>query len=48
MEPDPDLCLTVPAGFDDSDADSQVHPMARKLFPAATAADAFEPDSEDT
>lgn len=41
MELDPDLCLTVPEGFDDSDAASQVHPMARKLFPATTAADAF-------
>ncbi|MEV6782005.1 hypothetical protein [Streptomyces sp. NPDC051098] len=41
MEFDPGLCLDVPEDFDDSDADSQVHPMARKLFPAATAAEAF-------
>ena len=41
MEFDPDLCLDVPEGFDDSDAESQVHPVARKFFPATTAADAF-------
>ncbi|MFD4899851.1 hypothetical protein [Streptomyces sp. NPDC056844] len=41
MEIDPDLCLEVPEGFDDTDADSQVHPMARKLFFATTAAGAF-------
>ncbi|MEV0936639.1 hypothetical protein [Streptomyces phaeochromogenes] len=41
MELDPNLCLDVPEGFDDSDAESQVHPMARKLFPATTAAEAF-------
>ncbi|MFI8308206.1 hypothetical protein ACIF80_33305 [Streptomyces sp. NPDC085927] len=41
MELDPDLCLDVPEGFDDSDAETQVHPMARKLFPATTAAGAF-------
>ncbi|MFI6765163.1 hypothetical protein [Streptomyces sp. NPDC050355] len=41
MEIDPGLCLDVPEGFDDRDAESQVHPMARKLFPATTAADAF-------
>lgn len=41
MEFDPGLCLEVPEGFDDSDAESQVHPMARKLFPATTAAGAF-------
>jgi hypothetical protein len=41
MELDPGLCLDVPEGFDDSDAETQVHPMARKLFPAATAAEAF-------
>ncbi|TJZ57020.1 hypothetical protein FCH28_05970 [Streptomyces piniterrae] len=41
MEHDPGLCLDVPEGFDDSDADSQVHPMARKLFSASTAAGAF-------
>lgn len=41
MEFDPGLCLDVPAGFDDSDAASQVHPVARKFFPATTAAEAF-------
>ncbi|WP_314178421.1 hypothetical protein [Streptomyces winkii] len=41
MELDPGLCLDVPEGFDDSDADSQVHPMARKLFTGTTAADTF-------
>jgi hypothetical protein len=42
MERDPGrLCLDVPQGFDDTDAETQVHPMARKLFPAATAAEAF-------
>ncbi|MER6011868.1 hypothetical protein [Streptomyces bluensis] len=41
MELDPDLCLDVPEGFDDADAETQVHPMARKLFPATTAAGAF-------
>ncbi|MFE6166019.1 hypothetical protein ACFQ7F_44785 [Streptomyces sp. NPDC056486] len=41
MKLDPDLCLDVPEGFDDTDADSQVHPIARKLFFAATAADSF-------
>ncbi|MFB7271716.1 hypothetical protein [Streptomyces sp. NPDC056244] len=46
MEFDPGLCLEVPEGFDDSDAESQVHPMARKLFPATTAADAFRKASE--
>jgi hypothetical protein len=41
MEFDPGLCLDVPKGFDDRDAESRVHPMARKLFPATTAAEAF-------
>ncbi|RKN10938.1 hypothetical protein D7319_07305 [Streptomyces radicis] len=41
MKLDPGLRLDVPEGFDDSDAETQVHPMARKLFPAVTAADAF-------
>ncbi|MEU6216343.1 hypothetical protein ABZ845_02295 [Streptomyces sp. NPDC047022] len=39
---DPRFCLDVPEGFDDSDAETCVHPMARKLFVAPTAADAFE------
>ncbi|GAA3846246.1 hypothetical protein GCM10022403_092520 [Streptomyces coacervatus] len=38
----PDFCLDVPEGFDDSDAETGVHPMARKLFPATTAAEAFK------
>ncbi|MFI1394604.1 hypothetical protein [Streptomyces sp. NPDC020681] len=38
---DPNFCLDVPEGFDDSDAETGVHPIARKLFPATTAADAF-------
>jgi hypothetical protein len=38
---DPNFCLDVPEGFDDSNAETGVHPMARKLFPAASAADAF-------
>ncbi|WP_329128658.1 hypothetical protein OG552_00755 [Streptomyces sp. NBC_01476] len=42
MEFDPGLCLDVPDGFDDSDADAQVHPVARKFFAATTAAGAFE------
>jgi hypothetical protein len=41
MEIDPDLCIDVPQGFDDSDAENQVHPMASKFFPAVTAAEAF-------
>ncbi|GAA3419319.1 hypothetical protein [Streptosporangium vulgare] len=35
------MYLNVPADFDDSDADSQVHPVARLLFPARTNAEAF-------
>ncbi|MGP3977963.1 hypothetical protein ACTWQF_28890 [Streptomyces sp. 8N114] len=46
MELDPDLCLDVPEDFDDSDAESQVHPIARKLFPATTAAGAFRKAQE--
>ncbi|MBZ6104933.1 hypothetical protein ACF1HU_07625 [Streptomyces olivaceus] len=38
---DPNYSLDVPQGFDDSDAETGVHPIARKLFPAVTAADAF-------
>ncbi len=41
MPIDPDLCLEVPEGFDDSDAESQVHPIARKMFMARTTAGAF-------
>lgn len=42
MELDPDLCLDVPDGFDDTEAETQVHPMARKLFLATSAAEAFQ------
>ncbi|MEU2260789.1 hypothetical protein ABZ557_11005 [Streptomyces sp. NPDC019645] len=42
MALDPRFCLDVPKGFDDSDAETGVHPMARKLFPATTAAEAFK------
>jgi hypothetical protein len=38
---DPDYCIAVPPGFDDSDEDAQVHPMARRLFTARTAAEVF-------
>ncbi|MFD7894113.1 hypothetical protein ACFV0C_08585 [Streptomyces sp. NPDC059568] len=41
MELDPGLCLDVPEGFDDTDAETQVHPMARKLFTGTTAAEVF-------
>ncbi|MGW1915771.1 hypothetical protein ACWCQS_34895 [Streptomyces sp. NPDC002076] len=37
----PDFCLDVPEGFDDSDAETGVHAMARKLFLATSAAEAF-------
>ncbi|MGW7824769.1 hypothetical protein ACWGLF_43590 [Streptomyces puniciscabiei] len=37
----PDFCLDVPEGFDDSGAETGVHAMARKLFLATTAAEAF-------
>lgn len=36
-----DYRLNVPPGFDDSDADSQVHPIARLMFDARTNAEAF-------
>lgn len=38
---DPNFCLDVPEGFDDSDDETGVHPIARKLFPGTTAAEAF-------
>ncbi|WP_046500279.1 hypothetical protein [Streptomyces odonnellii] len=46
MVSDPRRCLDVPQGFDDADAETAVHPMARKLFPATTAAEAFRKASE--
>ena len=36
-----DYRLAVPPGFDDSDAASQVHPVARLFFAATTDADAL-------
>ena len=41
MHVDPELCIEVPADFDDEDAESQVHPTARRMFFAATQAEAF-------
>ena len=38
---DSDYCIDVPRGFDDSDDDAQVHPMARRLFSGRTAAEVF-------
>jgi hypothetical protein len=38
---EPNLCLDIPAGFDDSDADAQVHPIARLLFSGRTNAEVF-------
>jgi hypothetical protein len=38
---DPDYCIAVPPGFDDSDDEAQVHPMARRLFPGRTPAEVF-------
>ncbi|MEU2719933.1 hypothetical protein ACFW4X_09670 [Streptomyces smyrnaeus] len=46
MELDPDLCLEVPEGFDDSDAETGVHPIARKLFHGTTAAEVFRKAQE--
>ncbi|WP_245689344.1 hypothetical protein [Streptomyces chattanoogensis] len=38
---DAHFCLDVPAGFDDSDAETGVHPIARKLFLGTTAVEVF-------
>jgi hypothetical protein len=38
---DPDYCIDVPPDFDDSDDDAKVHPMARRLFTARSAAEVF-------
>jgi hypothetical protein len=38
---DPDYCIIVPPGFDDSDDEAQVHPIARRLFPGRTPAEVF-------
>ena len=43
---DRDYCLDVPSGFDDSAADSQVHPMARLMFFARTNAKVFQKAQE--
>ena len=40
MDPD-DYSIIVPPGFDDSDDEAQVHPMARRLFPGRTPAEVF-------
>ncbi|MFJ7047521.1 hypothetical protein ACIQVC_29570 [Streptomyces sp. NPDC101112] len=37
----PSYCLDVPKDFDDSEEDSQVHPMARKFFLGTSAAQVF-------
>ncbi|MFR0355173.1 hypothetical protein [Streptomyces sediminimaris] len=42
MRSEPDLHLMVPDDFDDSDAESQVHPMARKMFFGSIMAEPFE------
>lgn len=41
MTVDPHLCIEVPAEFDDSESESQVHPMARKMFFGSTNAEVF-------
>ncbi|GGZ40785.1 hypothetical protein [Streptomyces bluensis] len=37
----PDFCLDVPDGFDDSEAETGVHPVARKLFLGSSPAQVF-------
>ncbi|WP_128376804.1 hypothetical protein [Streptomyces cavernae] len=37
----PSFSLDVPEGFDDSEEETGVHPIARKLFLGASAAHAF-------
>lgn len=46
MRSEPDLHLMVPDRFDDSDADSQVHPVARKMFFGSRMADPFAEAAE--
>ncbi|MFF4020117.1 hypothetical protein [Streptomyces sp. NPDC001843] len=41
MTLNPSFCLNVPEDFDDSEAETGVHPIARKLFLGANAAHAF-------
>ncbi|MFL1381703.1 hypothetical protein [Nocardiopsis protaetiae] len=41
MAVDPELCIEVPADFDDSGSESQVHPIARKMFFGRTNAEVF-------
>ncbi|MEU3272968.1 hypothetical protein ABZ639_19170 [Saccharomonospora sp. NPDC006951] len=38
---DSDRCLDIPPDFDDSDADAQVHPIARLMFLGRTNAEVF-------
>ncbi|MEV8375964.1 hypothetical protein AB0P21_24715 [Kribbella sp. NPDC056861] len=38
---DPDLCIKLPKDFDDSDAEAQVHPVARLFFIGRTNAEVF-------
>ncbi|WP_328635952.1 hypothetical protein [Streptomyces canus] len=40
--PDSSFCLDIPNGFDDSEAETGVHPIARKLFLGVNAAEAFK------
>ncbi|MER5713993.1 hypothetical protein [Streptomyces sp. NPDC002132] len=46
MRSEPDLHLMVPDDFDDSDADSQVHPVGRKFFFGSRMAEPFEEAAE--
>lgn len=41
MTLNPAYCLDVPEDFDDSEEETQVHPMARKLFLGTSAAQVF-------
>jgi hypothetical protein len=38
----PYMSMAVPADFDDTDADAQVHPIGRLLFTAKTNAEVFD------
>lgn len=46
MRSEPNLYLMVPNDFDDSNADSQVHPVARKMFFGSVMAEPFKEASE--
>ncbi len=41
MAVDPELRVEVPADFDDSNSESQVHPIARTMFFGRTNAEVF-------